>query len=644
MKLAYTLAMPEPATHLYHVTLDVELDERPAPEAQAPGARGVPGRSARGPQALEPLRVAMPAWAPGSYLVRDFARHMQDFEALDARGRPVPWRRVDKQTWEVGAAGGGRGAVGRRLRIRYRVYANELSVRTSHLDATHGYANGTSVFVYVEGHKHEPCTLRVRPPRGWRVDVALPKRGDSFLAADYDELADSPLEIGTHRTLEFRVRGKRHRVALYGHGNEDAEAFVADLKRIVEEEAATWGVLPYGEYLFIVHLADKPGGGLEHRASNTSIVERWSFQPRKKYEDVLALEAHELFHAWNVKRLRPSILGPFDYTKEQHTTLLWAMEGLTSYYDHLVLARAGLISEERYRDFLAETITKLRATPGRFVVSLADASFLAWVKHYKPDANTVNTYVSYYLKGELLGLALDLAIRDRTRGRKTLDDVLRALFRRYPASGPGIPEAIREGADGWREALEEETGLSWRAFWATYVEGTDELDLERFVKLVGWELRPVLRSDDAERKREKGEYDGPGAWLGVEPKEADRRLLVASVLAGSPALAAGVSPDDELVALDGYQLKDKDALERRLRERMPGDRATLHVFRRGELVALDVALGENPPEKWELRDAPRVTPRMRATKRAWLAPHAGRRHAQPVAGGRGAGHKLARRE
>ncbi|MFO1533902.1 MAG: M61 family peptidase, partial [Thermoplasmatota archaeon] len=190
---------------------------------------------------------------------------------------------------------------------------------------------------------------------------ALPALGrNTFAARDYDELADAPLEIGTHRTLAFTARGKRHRVALYGHGNEDAERIARDLKRIVEEEAAIFGGLPYREYLFVLHLIDRPGGGLEHRGANTSTVERWTFQPGKKYEDFLALEAHEFFHTWNVKRLRPLALGPFDYAKEVHTTLLWAMEGLTSYYDHLVLARAGLISEERYREYLAETITKLR--------------------------------------------------------------------------------------------------------------------------------------------------------------------------------------------------------------------------------------------------------------------------------------------
>lgn len=617
MKLAYTLAMPEPETHLFHVEMGIE------------GAAGA-------------LRLAMPAWAPGSYLVRDFARHVQDFEVVDARGRALAWERVDKQTWEVQPGGA------RKVVVRYKVYANELSVQSSHLDATHGYGNGTSLFLYVENLKETPATLTIQPPRGWHVDVALPETGrNTFSAKDYDDLVDAPFEIGTHRRLEFRAAGKRHRIALYGHGNEDADRLVRDLKRIVEEEAAIFGGLPYREYLFLIHLNDKPGGGLEHRHSNTSAVDRFTFQPGKKYEDFLALEAHEFFHTWNVKRLRPAVLGPFDYSREVHTTLLWAMEGLTSYYDHLVLARAGLISEERYREFLAETITKLRQQPGRFKLSLAQSSFLTWVKLYKQDANWMNTGVSYYLKGELVGLVLDLAIRDRTDGRKGLDDVMRALFEKYPLDGPGIPEKHAGGTDGWREALEEVTGLSWKDFWAKYIEGTDEVDFERFLRTVGWDLKPVRKGDKPEEKRRKGDYDTPGGWLGLEVKEVDRRVRVAHVLVESPAIRAGINADDELVALDGFQVKDKEFLEKRLRERAAGDEVVLHVFRRSELVETRVVLGEAPPEKWALEEDKKASARAKRLRRAWLAPRAGAKRKRPVAGGpakrEGAHAKLIRR-
>ena len=606
MKLAYELSFPHPETHLYHVELTV---------TGAPRGR---------------LRFAMPAWAPGSYLIRDFARHVQDFEATDAAGKPLQWRRVDKQTWEVD------GWETERVVVRYRVYANELGVQTSHLDATHAYGNGTSVFMYLDGATTAPCTLTIQPPRGWTVDIPLRERSrHRYEASGYDELVDAPWEIGTHRRLEFRVNGKRHRVALYGRGNEDEERMVADLRRIVEEEAAIFGGLPYKEYLFIIHLSDRPGGGLEHRGANTSTVERWTFQPGKKYEDFLALEAHEFFHTWNVKRIRPALLGPFDYTREVNTTLLWAMEGITSYYDHLVLARAGLLSEDRYREYLAETITKLRQQPGRFKLSLSQSSFLAWVKLYKQDANWINTGVSYYLKGELAALALDLAIRDRSQGKRSLDDVMRALFEKYPLDGPGIPELHAHGEDGWRDTLEEVTRLKWRDFWAKYIDGTDEIDFETFLARVGWDLKPTMRDDKADEKQKKGDYSGPGAWLGVEAKEVDKRVKVAHVLVASPALDAQLNADDELVALDGMQVKDKEWLEKRLREREPGDYVTLHFFRRGELVEKRIMLGANPPEKWVIEESKRAGARAQRLRRAWLAPRAGRKRAKPVARGEG---------
>jgi predicted metalloprotease with PDZ domain len=343
------------------------------------------------------------------------------------------------------------------------------------------------------------------------------------------------------------------------------------------------------------------------------------------YVNLLGLISHEYFHTWNVKRLRPAVLGPFDYTREVHTSLLWAMEGITSYYDHLVLVRAGLMTEERYREFLAETITKLRNQPGRFKLSLHQSSFLTWVKLYKQDANWMNTGVSYYLKGELVGLVLDLAIRDRTDGEKSLDDVMRALYRKYPVDGPGIPETHAGGRDGWRETLEEVTGLPWKAFWGKYIEGTNEVDFEEFLKKVGWTLKPVRKDDKAEEKAKKGDYTGPGAWLGVETREADRRVRLGVVLTGSPAEAAGLAPDDELVALDGFQVKDKEFLDKRLRERKPGDEVRLHVFRRGELVERTVVLGENPPEKWVIEEDKKQTVRTKRLRGDWLRSRAPRR-------------------
>ncbi|HVL48356.1 MAG TPA: PDZ domain-containing protein [Candidatus Thermoplasmatota archaeon] len=584
--ITYALAMPRPADHRFEVTMRVD---------------GVAGE----------VDLVMPSWAPGSYLLREFARHVSGFEAEDARGNALAWRKVAKGTWRV-ESGRARTVV-----VRYRVYANDLSVQTSHLDATHGYVTGTSVFMHVDGRKEEPHEVRIAPPRGWRVSTGLPSvrgRPNVFRAEGYDHLADCPFEIGTHDLLRFTVEGKRHAIAVYGRGNLDKKVLVADVKAIVRETAALFGGLPYKDYLFILHLAPKGAGGLEHANSTTLLWDRFGFRPRKRYEEFLALVSHEFFHTWNVKRIRPESLGPFDYTKENHTRLLWAMEGLTSYYDPLLCVRAGVWSEERYRDYLAETIQKLRTQPGRFAESLEESSFDTWIKFYRQDENYVNAGISYYLKGELLGVVLDLEIRRRTRGRRSLDDVFRLLWERHGRTGVPILEP-----DGWRAVAEEATGLDLRAFFADHVAGREELPLEEALATVGWTLEAKFPEDDT-KKIEKGEEAGPGASLGVILKGDAHAVVVKSVLAGAAGDRAGLAPDDEIVALDGFRLRKEDDLKKRLKERLPGDVVALTLARRDEIVPLDVELGDNPPEKHAVTPAKRETAAHRRARRAWLAP------------------------
>ncbi|MHB8605366.1 MAG: M61 family metallopeptidase [Thermoplasmatota archaeon] len=588
--LLYTLQIPRPETHLMEVAIDARGFDEPS------------------------LDFVMPAWAPGSYSIREFARHVSDFEARGHTGSRLPVERVDKQTWRVKNTGD--------VSVAYRAYANELSCQTSHVDASHAHILGTSAFMYVAGAKMLPAGLRIHAPPGWNVDTGLRATRGFYHADDYDHLVDCPIEMGTHRRLDFRVRGKRHRVALYGRGNEDAAQIRRDLAKIVAEEAAIFGGLPYDDYLFIVHLADKGGGALEHRNSNTTTVGRFKFQPRKSYEDFLGTEAHEFFHLWNVKRIRPRALGPFDYTRENYTSLLWAMEGFTSYYDQLVLARTRLTTEERYREYLADTIARLRSQPGRLKMTLAESSFLTWTKLYKPDENSPNTDISYYLKGELVGLALDLAIRKRTRSRRSLDDVMRRIWKKYPFGAPGIEEAP---ANGWKLALEETTKLDWSDFWGDYIDGTRDVPFESIFADIGWTLKAVeVEKKEAEKK---GDYLTRGAWLGVmtEFDKGRGRLKVKTVLAGSPAEAAGVAADDEVVALDGFRVGEEDALGKRMKERRPGDTLALALFRRDELVALDVELGRPPPDKWKLEENKRAGARAKALRRAWLRPLAGRR-------------------
>ncbi len=554
--ISYTIAMPLPHSHLYHVSVEL---------------RGVGGA----------LDLALPVWTPGSYMVREYARHVQEFGAADGAGQPLPWRKLDKTNWRVEA-----GAADT-VTVSYKVYAFDLTVRTSHLDGSHGYFNPATLCVYLPGRTAEPLAVRVEPPPGWSVATGLEATetdgvGWSFVAQDYDELVDSPFECGTHRLLRFEVDGVPHEIALWGRGNEDEEHIVADTLRIVETARDMFGGLPYRRYLFIVHLADGRGGGLEHRNSVSMLVDRWTFQPRTAYERYLGLTAHEFFHVWNVKRIRPGPLGPFDYSRENYTRQLWTIEGVTSYYTELLLRRAGLITPERYLELLAEKILSLQSQPGRLVQSLAQSSFDAWIKLYRPDENSANSAISYYLKGELVALLLDLEIRQRTGGARSLDDVLLHLHEAFPPEGPGFDE---EG--GFLRAVEAVTGLpgAFDCFFERSIAGTEELDYAQALDYAGLLLDWGHTSG------------GPApAWLGLRTKNDHGRTVVAVSYAGGPAEAAGVYAGDELLALDGHRI-DEARLEARLAERSPGDTVTLSLFRRDELHHVAVALAPAPPNR-----------------------------------------------
>jgi len=580
--ITYTIAMPEPHTHLFHMT--VEVDAPAGPE----------------------LDLVLPAWTPGSYMVREFARHVQEFSAADGAGAALPWRKVAKDTWRVETG------VAARVVARYKVYANDLTVRTSHLDGTHGYFNGANVFMYVPGRTAEPLAVQIETPADWIISTGMePAPGGQpgrFQAADYDELVDCPVECGTQRVLEFTVDEVPHRIAIWGRGNEDEGRLVADTRRIVESQRDFFDGLPYRHYTFILHLTDGRGGGLEHRNSVTNMLDRWTFRPERAYERYLSLTSHELFHVWNVKRLRPAPLGPFDYRAENYTRLLWVMEGATSYYDELLLVRAGLQRPERYLEKLADEIVSLQSQPGRHVQSLEQSSFDAWIKLYRPDEHSANSSISYYLKGSLVCLLLDMEIRRRTAGERSLDDVLRYLYGRYPISGPGIPEA-----GGMLEAIEAVAGPrdgTFRAFLERYVAGTAELDYAAGLAVVGLEPRWSYKSP------------GPGgaapAWLGIGLKRQGERSVVASVRADGPAFNAGVYVDDELLALDGWRVTGEERLNARLAERAPGDVARLTLFRGDSLVEAVITLAAAPPDRLELAPLAATDEAQQRAYREWL--------------------------
>lgn len=589
--VTYRLWIAEPQTH--HFLVDLEAD-------------GVEG----------PARVVMPSWTPGSYLMREFPRNVVTFAAADGTGRPLAFAKADKNSWAVDAPADGR------LRVRYLVYADELSVRTSHVDASHAFISGASAFMYLEGREREEAQLEVRAPQGWSVATALEETApNAFRASGYDELADSPLEIGTHEVIAFEVDGVPHRFAVWGRGNLDPARLVADTTRIVRAERALFGELPYRAYTLILHLLPGGSGGLEHRDSTVLVADRWSFRG-PGYESFLGLVAHELFHAWNGKRIRPAVLGPFDYVRESYTRELWVVEGITSYYTELVLRRAGLISPQRFLDKQAEQVTRLIGIPGRLVQPLEDASFDAWIKFYRPDANTPNATISYYHKGALVALLLDLKIREATGNRRSLDDVMRALWAEYGRPDVGFPERRVEAV------ASAVAGTDLRPLFDRWLRSTQELDFAPHLAAAGVALVP------AHEQRPGAPGTGappvppvppaePGASqmrevrIGFQFKLEGGKTVVGNVLAGTPAWRAGVSAGDEVLALDGLRV-DAMSIGARMQEKAPGSTAALTVFRRDELLTLQLPVESGPPTRLALRPVDAPTPEQRAVLDDWL--------------------------
>ena len=558
---------------------------------------------ARFPGGAVPLVVQLPVWTPGSYLVREFARQLQDIEASTEGGRILNVKRLDKHRFEIASGGVP-------VTLRYRVYANELSVRTSHLDASHAYINGATLFLYSETFRESPHHVRIDGPTGWTPFCALEPQGEEHVAPNYDALIDSPFEIGSHQPLDFTAADVPHRVVMWGDPKPDRAKLAADLTRVCETQAAMFGGLPFKRYLFLLYLTDKGRGGLEHANSTALMFPRFGMTSAKGWEDFLTLAAHEYFHAWNVKRILPKAFVPYQYDREVYTSLLWAFEGITSYYDNLLVRRAGLMSAPRFLTRLGESLSALWCSPGRKVQSLEESSLTTWIKYYRQDENFLNSGISYYLKGELVAALLDLELRKRTQGERSLDDLMRLLWKTY-GDGRGVPE------NGIEAAAAELAGADLNGFFEANLRGTSDLDLSAF-GYAGLEARFRMRESAADKggspPRVKAGEARPKGWLGATFR-GDR--TVATVVEGSPAYEAGLYAEDELVALDGFKI-DGSTLSSRCEERRPGDPIRVTVFRRDQLVDVPLILGQRPADAVYLARVEGATAPQQAAYTKWL--------------------------
>ena len=589
LELSYTLSFSQPHTHLYEVTCAIGNVTTPQ------------------------LDVSLPVWTPGSYLVREYARHVRDFKADAEPGAPLPWRKVDKATWRIETRASDDNP--RTIQVAYRVYANELFTQTSHLDATHAYFNGASLFMYVPSAKDRPHRIKFITPanasESWRVTTPLALQPDSdgyYTAADYDRLIDSPTEIGTHKLLEFTVRGKPHRVAIWGQYDFDDNRLKNDLAKIVEEGAKIFGGLPYDHYTFIVHVQPGIGGGTEHLNSNVSMTRPEAFKSERGYKGFLGLESHEYFHHWNVKRIRPLTLGPFDYQRENYARGLWVSEGVTSYYGDLLLRRAGLISVNEYLEGLASTIAGYEQAPGRFEQSAESASFNTWIKHYRPDENSVNTAMSYYTKGEILGLMFDIEIRALTNNAKSFDDVMRLLLENHGLPKPGFTDAELKAA------FEKVAGVDLTGFWNRFVAGHDEIDFVAYFNKAGLQL---TRDYQTGAPRE-GRGEQRSNALGVRTRANGDRVVVASLIEGLPAYEGGVNSGDEIAAVNERRITAENIREQ-LETLKSGQRVTLTLFRRERLMNIELTAGVRPFDRYTISEMKDAGETRSALRKAWLS-------------------------
>jgi predicted metalloprotease with PDZ domain len=582
--ISFTVSMSKPWTHLLEVEMSVHIPANL--------------------QVRNETDLLMPVWTPGSYLVREFERHVQDF-AADVNGRTLEWTKVDKNTWRVKTGGA------RQWRVTYRVYANELSVRTNELNSDHAFWNNAALLMYPEGRLNAPSTLNIIPYRHWKIATGLPASGgkpNSFRAENFDVLYDSPVEVSNFKQLDFQVRGVAHRIVIDGDGNYDPERLRNEVRRIVEVEVAMFGGIPYHDYTFILHLRSNTGGGLEHLNSTALGFRRFAFGDEDGYRRFQSLVAHEFFHLWNVKRIRPDALGPFDYNKENYTRLLWVAEGITEYYGNLMVRRAGLISDQDYLNHLARQIEDFQNTPGREVMSAEEASFDAWIKYYRPDENSVNSQISYYDKGELLGLLLDLEIRRRTDSRKSLDDVMRYLYTEF------FQKQRNYTPTDFQKACESMAGDSLEQFFARYVRGHDDLIPAYDEILAG----AGLRLEQGGRGIGQADASVPTkAFLGADLNQQGDHLMVVSVRSGTPAYEQGLNAKDEIVALDGGRVT-KDTFESMIAARRPGDTLRLTVFRFDDLRNFDIRLGSRVDAPYRIVPLAETTEQQRRIYHSWL--------------------------
>ncbi|MBE9661253.1 M61 family metallopeptidase [Mucilaginibacter myungsuensis] len=570
LKIDYTLSFPQAQTHYVEVEMNISGITQPT------------------------IDLKLPVWTPGSYMVREYAKHLESFSAENA-GKSLIFKKTDKSTWRVSLAGA------KSLKVKYSLYCFEMSVRNNYVTSAQGFIVGASTFLYPAGAIANASTVHIKPYKGWdKVSTSLDKVGDdqfTVVAPNYDILYDSPIEVGNQDVFGFKSGNTEYEIAMCLGGNYDRERMKKDLKILVEKETAIFGENPNKRYVFLVHNYSKSGGGIEHLSSTVLQVVRNQYGSEGGYQRFLALAAHEHFHLWNVKRLRPIALGPFNYDVENYTTNLWIAEGFTAYYDNLVVHRMGLYSDDNYLKMITSDMNLIDNTPGSRVQPLAEASFDAWIKYYRPTENSVNAGISYYSKGSIVAMMFDLEIIKGSKGKYSLDDAMKHLYNEYyKVKKRGYTDAE------FKAGVEKFAGTKVDDIYNKYITGLDAMDYNKYLAYAG------LKAVDS-----LAETNVP--TLGITMSPPGTKPMIATVLRGSAAWNDGLNVNDEITAVDGQPFTTLRAITT---NRKVGDKVTLSVLRDGLPYSIPVTLLRNNQVRYDIVSVPNPTAEQVAVKTKWL--------------------------
>ncbi len=569
--MTFIVSMEQPSTHYYHVVFRCE---------------GLEGKS---------QDFKMPAWTPGYYRIMDYAKYVLNFHAVDEEGNPLAWEKITKNTWRV------QSGIANAITVSYDVYAFNISVAESFLDDKRAFISPASVFMHVAGKIEHPVIITIKPNReSSRISTGLdPVEGhpNTFYAPDFDILYDCPILIGNQEILNFDVQGIPHVIAIESLRSFDRNKFLADIKLLAEESINLIGEIPYKHYTFI--MMEEGRGGLEHLNSMAVFYNLPRLNDPSGYKDWLCFIAHEFFHLYNVKRIRPIALGPFDYDKENYTHMLWVSEGITVYYEYVILRRAGFLTQDEFFRRIQRTITKYESRPGRLFQSATESSFDTWMKFFDRNENSANTAISYYDKGAALGLLLDLKIRHESKNQKSLDSVMRTLYEKYyKAKKRGFTD--RE----YRKECEDAAGCHLSEIFDVYVPTTKEIDYQKYFAYAGLDIDVIPREQ-------------PRVFFGAETLEKNGHVVITSIEWDSPAQHGGLSARDEILAVDSIRVTSK-TMDQILNLKKPGDKIRILLSRRNSICEVEITLGTKVIRSFRIQPSSNLTPLQLAILEDWL--------------------------